>query len=172
MLPPVVRLRSGAVVLFILAVAAMCSFAGQAARPSLDRAAERRVEQTKRQLTLDEKIGRLIVPSFESGYLSTDSDTFDELSRLVREYHVDGFHVFGALVPAPPVLLNPAYGTVILGQPFPAAVLANRLQALSSVPLLNTADFEAGVGIRIAGATRLPRQMAIGAIGGDARCGS
>jgi beta-N-acetylhexosaminidase len=133
---------------------------------TLDRAAERWVEQTLKKLTTDEKIGQLIIPSFESNFLSTDSDTFDMLSRLVREYHVGGFHVFGASQPAPSVLLNAGYGTVILGQPFSAAFLINRLQAMSSVPLLNTADFETGVGFRIFGATSFPRQMAMGAIPG------
>jgi beta-N-acetylhexosaminidase len=131
---------------------------------TLDRAAERWVEQTMKKLTADEKIGQLIVPSFESNFLSTDSDTFESLTRLVRDYHVGGFHVFGATIPAPSVLLNPGYGTVILGQPFSAAFLLNRLQALSALPLLNTADFETGVGFRIFGATQFPRQMAMGAI--------
>ena len=134
---------------------------------TLDRAAERWVEQTLKKLTPDEKVGQLIVPSFESNFLSTDSDTFDMLTKLVREYHVGGFHVFGASQPAPSVLLNPSYGTVILGQPFSAAFLINRLQAMSSVPLLNTADFETGVGFRIFGATSFPRQMAMGAIPGE-----
>jgi beta-N-acetylhexosaminidase len=132
----------------------------------LDAAGTRWVERTLKRLTLDEKIGQLIVPSFESNFLSTDSDTFDALTRLVRDYHVGGFHVFGASIPAPSVLLNPGYGTVILGQPFSAAFLINRLQALSSVPLLNTADFETGVGFRIFGATTFPRQMAMGAVAG------
>ena len=138
---------------------------------TLDRAAERWVEQTMTKLTPDEKIGQLIVPSFESNFLSTDSETFDTLTRLVRDYHVGGFHVFGASMPAPSVLLNPGYGTVILGQPFSAAFLLNRLQALSNVPLLNTGDFETGVGFRIFGATTFPRQMAMGAIapGDDVR---
>jgi beta-N-acetylhexosaminidase len=134
---------------------------------TLDRAAERWVEQTMKKLSPDEKVGQLIVPSFESNFLSTDSDTFDALSRLVRDYHVGGFHVFGASIPAPSVLLNPGYGTVILGQPFSAAFLINRLQALSAVPLLNTADFETGVGFRLFGATIFPRQMAMGAIAGE-----
>jgi len=138
---------------------------------TLDHAAERWVEQTMTKLTPDEKIGQLIVPSFESNFLSTDSETFDTLTRLVRDYHVGGFHVFGASMPAPSVLLNPGYGTVILGQPFSAAFLLNRLQALSNVPLLNTGDFETGVGFRIFGATTFPRQMAMGAIasGDDVR---
>src|SRR3954453_9664779 len=155
--------RFAAVLLLVPAVAV-------AAAPrdpfTLDRDAERWVDDTLKKLTADEKIGQLIVPSFESNFLSTDSDTFDTLSRLVREYHVGGFHVFGASMPAPSVLLNAGYGTVILGQPFSAAFLINRLQALSTVPLLNTADFETGVGFRLAGATAFPRQMAMGAIAG------
>ena len=146
-----------------IAVAALAAAAPPALFP-LDKAGERWVEQTKTSLTLDEKIGQLIVPSFESNFLSTDSDTFDELSRLVREYHVGGFHVFGASQPAPPVQLNASYGTVILGQPLSAAFLLNRLQAMSAIPLMNTADFETGVGFRLSGATSFPRQMAMGAI--------
>src|SRR5215472_1023892 len=149
--------------LALVSIAALAA----AAPPSpftLDKAAERWVEQTKKSLTLDQKIGQLIVPSFESSFLSTDSDTFDQLARLVREYHVSGFHVFGASQPAPGVLLNASYGTVLLGQPFSTAFLLNRLQQLSTVPLLNSADFETGVGFRLAGATTFPRQMAMGAI--------
>ncbi len=134
---------------------------------TLDRDGERWAAETLKKLTLDQKVGQLIVPSFESGYLSTDSDAFDELSRLVREYHVGGFHVFGASQPSPSVLLNAAYGTVILGQPFSALFLLNRLQAMSELPLLNTADFETGVGFRLSGATVFPRQMAMGAAGDE-----
>jgi beta-glucosidase-like glycosyl hydrolase len=141
---------------------------GQPEAPDgLDREARRWVERTHRSLTLDEKIGQLIVPSFESTYAADDSDRFDDLARLVQEVHVGGFHVFGGSEPAPAVLLNPAYGTVTLGQPLAAASLANRLQARSAVPLLNTADFEAGVGFRLAGATVFPRAMAFGAAGDE-----
>ena len=153
-----------AAVLLLVAAAAL------AAAPrdpfTLDRDGERWVDDTFKKLTSDEKIGQLIVPSFESNFLSTDSDAFDMLSRLVRDYHVGGFHVFGASIPAPSVLLNAGYGTVILGQPLSAAFLINRLQALSAVTLLNTADFEPGVGFRMSGATAFPRQMAMGAIAG------
>ena len=138
-----------------------------AAPPSpfvLDQAAEQWVQATKARLTVDQKIGQLIVPSFESSYVSVDSDVFDQLSRLVRDYHVGGFHVFGASQPAPSVLLNAGYGTVLLGHALSAAFLLNRLQSLSDVPLLNSADFETGVGFRISGATSFPRQMAMGAI--------
>ena len=151
----------------VVAAVACCAVIALSAQPSdpftLDRDATRWVDETLKKLTVDEKVGQLIVPSFDSGYLSTDSDTFDELTRLVKEFHVGGFHVFGATQPAPSVLLNASYGSIILGQPFPAAFLINRLQGLSNIPLLNTADFETGVGFRIAGGTSFPRQMAMGA---------
>ena len=158
-------LRAGLALAIVAALAAAAPPPASALFP-LDRAGERWVEQTKRQLTLDEKIGQLIVASFHSSFVSTDSELFDRLSRLVRDYHVGGFHVFGASQPAPAVLLNAAYGTVLLGQPLAAASLLDRLQAMSKVPLLNTSDFETGVGFRIAGATSFPRQMAMGAIAG------
>jgi len=150
----------------LVAVCVLC-WAGLAAAPAdpfkLDRDAARWVEDTLKKLSLDEKVGQLIIPSIESNFVSTDSDAFDQLSNLVKQYHVGGFHIFGGTQPAPPVLLNPTYGSIILGQSLSAAFLLNRLQALAAVPLLNTADFESGLGFRMYGATSFPRQMAMGA---------
>jgi beta-N-acetylhexosaminidase len=134
---------------------------------AVDKAGERWVQATLKKMTLDQKVGQLIVSSFESTFVPTDSDAYDELVRVVHEAHVGGFHVFGGSERAPSVLLNPTYGTVTLGQPLEAASLLNRLQTISPLPLLNTADFEAGVGFRIAGATAFPRAMAFGAAGDD-----
>src|SRR5262249_45416321 len=146
---------------------AVATLAAAARDPfTLDRGGEQGVERTLQKLTPDEKGGQIIAPALASNFISSDAASFDPPSRLARDYHVAGFHVFGASIPAPSVLLNAGYGTVILGQPLAAASLLNRLQALSAVPLLNTADFEAGVGFRIAGATVFPRQMAMGAIAG------
>ena len=131
--------------------------------PVLDRAAEKWVQTTLARMSIEQKVGQLLVSSFQSSYLSTESEGFNQLVKAVHEHHVGGFHVFGASELAPPVLLNPAYGTVTLGQPLEAASTLNRLQAIAAVPLLNTADFEAGVGFRIAGATSFPRAMAFGA---------
>jgi beta-N-acetylhexosaminidase len=129
----------------------------------LDRAAETWVAHTIATMTIEQKVGQLIVPAFHAEFVSSDSDAFDRLAGEVRDLHVGGFHVFGATEAAPPVLLNPTYGTTILGQPLAAASLLNRLQDLSELPLLNTADFEAGPGFRLAGATTFPREMAFGA---------
>src|SRR5262245_2433388 len=119
-------------------------------------------------MTLDERVGQMLAPGFESIYLPTDSDLFDELARYVRDQHVGGFVAFGGSQPTPGVLLNPGYPAATRGQPMAAASTLNRLQELSPVPLLNSADFETGVGMRLAGATVFPRPMAFGAVG-DAR---
>ncbi|HSC29575.1 MAG TPA: glycoside hydrolase family 3 protein, partial [Vicinamibacterales bacterium] len=148
----------------ILAMASGAAVARQGkSTTTADQQAEKWVRSQLKQMTLDQKVGQLIVSSFQSSFMSTDSDAFDELVKAVHEYHVGGFHVFGASEPAPQVLLNPSYGTVTLGQPLEAASTLNRLQAIAPVPLLNTADFEAGVGFRIMGATSFPRAMAFGA---------
>lgn len=141
--------------------ASLITFA-QAPR-ALDKDAEKWVQATLKRMSVEEKVGQLIVPSFQTNFMSTDSALFDELVKNVHEQKVGGFHVFGGSERVPPVLLNPTYGAVTLGQPLEAASIINRLQAISPVPLLNTADFEAGVGFRIAGATAFPRLMAFGA---------
>ncbi|HEX6322303.1 MAG TPA: glycoside hydrolase family 3 protein [Vicinamibacterales bacterium] len=145
---------------------ASLTLAAQTADP-LDRPARRWVETAMRTLTLDQKIGQLITSSSQTLFVSSDSDTFDELARRVTTLGIGGMHIFGGSEPAPSVLLNPTYGTVTLGQPLAAASLLNRLQALATIPLLNTADFEAGAGFRIAGATAFPRTMAFGAAGDE-----
>lgn len=149
----------------LLAVALLAGVSAFASAPALDRDAERWVKRTLEKMTLDERIGQMLVPAFESTYLPTDSDVFDDLARTVRDQHVGGFIVFGASQPTPGVLLNPGYAGVTLGQPMAAASTFNRLQELSTVPLLNSGDFETGLGMRIAGATVFPRAMAFGATG-------
>jgi beta-N-acetylhexosaminidase len=155
----------------LAAVAALIAAAAATQKPPApspaDKAAEKWVRSTLAAMSIDEKAGQLLVSSFPSSFISTDSNAFDELAKTARDYHVGGFHVFGATEAAPAVLLNPTYGTVTLGQPLEAASTINRLQALSKLPLLNTADFETGVGFRIQGATAFPRAMAFGAAGDE-----
>jgi beta-N-acetylhexosaminidase len=149
------------------AAAAIVSVAVVAQSPrissSVDRDGEKWVQDTMRKMSVDEKVGQVLVSSFQTNFMSTDSAAFEELVKAVHEYHVGGFHLFGASEPVPGVLLNPTYGPVTLGQPLEAASIVNRLQAVAKLPLLNTADFEAGAGFRIMGATAFPRLMAFGA---------
>ncbi|HXH07216.1 MAG TPA: glycoside hydrolase family 3 N-terminal domain-containing protein [Vicinamibacterales bacterium] len=136
--------------------------------PALDRAAERWVRETLRRLTLDEKIGQLLVPSLNSSFTSVDSEEFERLRHLVHDLHIGGIHVFGGGESVANLILSPAYGSSGLarkGDPYVAAALLNRLQRESKVPLLATADFEGGVGYILDGGTRLPRAMALAAAG-------
>ncbi len=107
------------------------------------------VETTMASLSLDEKIGQLIIPATVGMFMSQDSDTFQQVSRDIREFHVGGYHMLGEVN--------------ILHEPAGVALLINHMQEMSKLPLWITADFEGGVGIRYIGATRLPRAMAIGA---------
>jgi beta-N-acetylhexosaminidase len=140
----------------------------RAPAPPLDRAAQRWVDATLKKLTDDELVGQLIVPRFESTFISADSDEWDRLTGLVRDVHAGGLIAFGGSVKIPPVALNAGYDDVTLGQPLELAVTLNRLQALARLPLLTGADFEYGLGMRLEGATRFPRAMPLGAAGDPA----
>ena len=145
----------------------VCSASSPAAPPEPDRKAAAWVRKTLANMTLDEKVAQLVIPGLSGVYTPTDSDAFEKLERLVRERRVGGFHVFGGGEALPPALLNPVYGTAggraIKGDALAIATLLNRLQRASALPLLFTADFEGGAGFIVAGATRLPRAMALGA---------
>jgi beta-N-acetylhexosaminidase len=137
--------------------------AGVPAQSPLDRDAQRWVDATMKKLTLDQLVGQMLMPRFSGVFTSSDSVVYEELVRVVREAHVGGIIGFGGEELAPQVLLNPTYGPVVLGQPFELASIINRLQSVAELPLLTAADFEWGVGMRLAGATRFPRAMAFGA---------
>jgi beta-N-acetylhexosaminidase len=132
--------------------------------------ATRWVDQTLKKMTLDEKIGQLIFSSINAAYLSTDSEEFDRLQHLVRDVKVGGIHVFGSAETMPQVMLNPVWGggnASRKGDAYAAAVLLNRLQSESAIPLLTSGDFEGGAAYILNGATRLPRAMVIGAAGDE-----
>ena len=115
-------------------------------RPAVERSW---VEKTLASMTLDEKIGQLIIPATVGMFLSQDSEAFKQARREVTEFHVGGYHMLGEVN--------------ILHEPAGVALFINRLQELSKLPLWITADFEGGAGLRYIGATRLPRAMAMGA---------
>ena len=151
----------------LLLLATSASSAGAAAPARPDKQASAWVKKTLAKMTLDEKVGQLVLPGLNGVYTPADSDAFDKLERLVREGRVGGFHVFGGSETLPAALLNPVYGTsggrAIKGEALAIATLLNRLQRASALPLLFSADFEGGAGYIVDGATRLPRAMALGA---------
>ncbi len=152
--------------LVVLSLAVVLAAAGPAGLP-LDKAAEKWVQDTLKRMTLDEKVGQLLVPSIDAVITSTDSGVYERKLHLVHDLKVGAIHVFGASEPLPAELLNPNYGASgsasRRGNPLAAATLLNRLQQASAIPMLTTADFEGGAGYILDGATRLPRAMAIAA---------
>jgi beta-N-acetylhexosaminidase len=152
---------------FIVLAVALVSLAQAPLPDSLDKVAAKWVEDTFKKMTLDDKVGQLVVTSANTTYLASDTDAYESLSKKVQDLRLGGVHVFGGAEAVPNVLLGNAYGAVILGQPLEAASLLNRLQNVAALPLLNTGDFEAGLGFRIAGATVFPRQMAVAAAGDE-----
>ena len=66
-------------------------------RPSrtLDKEAGTWVQATLKKLTLDEKVGQMLVSSFQSSFHQHRLDEFEALVKAVHEQKVGGFHVFG-----------------------------------------------------------------------------
>ena len=105
-------------------------------------------EQLK-SMTLEEKAGQLISVGVNACFLNQSSDEFRELRRQVEQNHVGGIILFR----------GPVYESVHL---------VNRMQAFAKLPLLVSADLEAGSGMRFDDATNLPWNMAVGATGDPA----
>jgi beta-N-acetylhexosaminidase len=150
----------------LLACAALLSVTLTAqSQPALDKAGRAWVDATIKKLSLEQLVGQMIFAPFNSTYLSSDTDDYEALVKLVHETQIGGVIAFGGTEPVPQVMLNNTYGAVVLGQPLELASILNRLQAVSTLPLLTSSDFEWGVQMRIAGATKFPRAMAFGATG-------
>jgi beta-N-acetylhexosaminidase len=135
------------------------------AQPALDKPARAWVDATIKKLSLEQIVGQMIFAPFQSTYMSSDTAEYDALVKLVHETQIGGLIAFGGSEPIPQVMLNNTYGAVVLGQPLELASIHNRLQSISALPLLTSSDFEWGVQMRIAGATKFPRAMAFGAMG-------
>jgi len=88
-------------------------------------------------------------------FLNVDSPEYLQLRDTMRKYHIGSFCM--TVRYEPPFLYR--------NEPYEAAVLLNRLQQDSRLPLLIAADFERGLSMRLHGATEFPHAMAFGAAG-------
>ena len=140
------RLVAGVLVVF-LAIGAQAQ----------DRRADAWVEKTLRSLSVDEKIGQLLIPPVAGGFRNLDSPEFGLIRHNLSNFHLGGYHVFGYSAHRP----NAG------GDAAGVALLIHDMQRTAKVPLLITADFEGGVGYIIPGATRFPLAMALGATGSE-----
>ncbi len=107
------------------------------------------VRKTLAGMTLEEKIGQMMTVSGNAAFFSRDSEAYRKLEQHITQYKV---------------------GTVIWFRSdiWATAVLNNRLQEMSKVPLLIAADLEMGMGMRFNDSVWWPPNMAVGATGDEA----
>ncbi len=139
----------------MLLAALMAANCAAAPPVHLDRNGERWASRTLSKMTLDEKIGQMIMVWAKVQFLNVDSPEYVELHDEMVKYHLGGFGITDA-TDGP---------QLILSEPLEAAALTNRLQRDSRYPLLFAADFERGLSMRLEGATAFPAAMAFGAAG-------
>ncbi len=106
-------------------------------------------------MTLDEKLGQLLMLPYYGGFTSEENPEFLELRRQVEQNHIGGLMLHTRTGP---------YG-VERSEAYPAAAVANLLQRHAKVPLLVSGDFERGTAMRIREGTSFPHAMAIAATG-------
>lgn len=99
-----------------------------------------------REMTLDEKIGQLFVYAGHGVFMNEQSQSYSALLHQVRDQHVGGLLWFVSNV-------------------YETAFLTRRLQQTAKIPLLVSADLEAGIGMRFEDTTFWPWNMAIAATG-------
>jgi beta-glucosidase-like glycosyl hydrolase/CubicO group peptidase (beta-lactamase class C family) len=103
------------------------------------------VDSVMQSMDLSERIAQLInVAAFSN----KDTQYQDSISRLIKEYKIGGLIFFQ-------------------GGPVRQAMLTNRYQAESEVPLLISMDAEWGLGMRLDSTISYPYNMALGAIQDD-----
>jgi beta-N-acetylhexosaminidase len=126
-----------------------------AAPVRLDRDGDKWAQKTLKKLSLEEKIGQMLLVWSRAEFLNVNSPQYLYLRELMRKYHLGSF---GMTVPTDgPFLLR--------NQPYEAAMMLNQLQRDSELPLLIGADFERGLSMRLHGTTVFPHAMAFGADG-------
>ncbi|HEV3470949.1 MAG TPA: glycoside hydrolase family 3 N-terminal domain-containing protein [Pyrinomonadaceae bacterium] len=123
--------------------------AGGAARPYSRRASAEAIswaDSELKRMSLEEKVGQLISVGVNARFLHRESEEYRELRRQVERNHVGGIILFR----------GPVYESVHL---------VNRMQQHARLPLLVSADLEAGAGMRFEDAPNFPWNMAVGATG-------
>ena len=106
-------------------------------------------------MTLEEKLGQLVMLSFHGDFISSESAEYRELQRAIEENHAGGFMLATRVGP---------FG-IERGQPYATAAMINILQKSARIPLLFAADFERGTAMRLEEGTSFPHMMAVAAAG-------
>ncbi len=101
-------------------------------------------KQKINEMTLREKIAQMVISSTLGENYDESSSEYKKLKKLCQKTKIGGFIFFK-------------------GSASGYAGLSNKLQSLSETPLLISADFERGPGMRVTDGTLFPNNMAIGA---------
>jgi len=106
-------------------------------------------------MSLEEKLGQLVMLPFHGDFISSESGEYRELLRAIEESHAGGFMLATRMG---------AFG-IERGQPYATAATINLLQKSARIPLLFAADFERGTAMRLEEGTSFPHMMAVAAAG-------
>ena len=127
----------------------------QAGPVHLDKKGEKWARESLKKMSLEQKIGQMLVIWARVQFMNIDSPEYIRLRDTMRRYHVGTFGLSVGFED----------GFLYKNQPLEAAWLTNQLQKDSEFPLIFAADFERGLGFRLDGVTSFPHAMAFGATG-------
>ncbi len=102
------------------------------------------VDSLLQQMTLKEKIGQLFFTSANGYFKSENDESYRQLVSKIKGFNIGGIIYFG-------------------GDVYGQAVLNNKLQLISKIPLWITQDMEYGAAMRVRGTTRFTPAMGVAA---------
>ena len=105
---------------------------------------QRWADSVIKTMTPDERLGQLFMVELSSKW-TADNKSFEEVENYVKNYHVGGVIFF-------------------YGGPLRQAVLTNRLQSVSKIPLMVAIDGEWGLAMRLDSTVSFPKNLTLGAV--------
>ncbi len=117
--------------------------------------AEQWAARTLRRMTLDQKLGQLLMLYVWGRFTSAEDPELRRLEKWVAEGKVGGLLLQAFRTPA----------GIEIDRVYPTVALLNQLQSEAKIPLLVAADFETGTRTRLSEGTSLPHLMAVAATG-------
>src|SRR3954468_157172 len=113
------------------------------------------VDKTLKKMSLEQKIGQLIMVRGFTEFQNDESPAYLNLRDEIRKFHI------GSVI----VTVRVDGGFLYRNQPYEAAMATNRMQEAAEFPLLIAADFERGLSMRLFASPAFPPAMAFGAAG-------
>jgi len=132
-----------AVILF--SATPMAVFSQNSNPPFISKSSEAWADSVLKSLSYEDRIGQLFMVD---AYSNRDSTHIQQITRLIKEYHIGGLIFFQ-------------------GGPVRQAIQTNYYQSVSKVPLMIGIDGEWGLSMRLDSTIRFPRQMTLSASASD-----